>query len=326
MSSKLSKTHHLHGIRVILFGVLLIALCLVRIDFRSFATASPQGNVLAYATNMSVSDLTTYTNSARSANGLGNLSLNGKLNSSAQSKANDMIARDYWSHNTPDGVQPWWFFTQAGYSYSNAGENLAYGFSDSSSTVDAWMNSPGHRANILGSYTEVGFGIASGANYQGGENTVVVAHYATPASPPPAPAPAAPVAPTPQTQSAQPAPAPTPTETPAPTPTTTTPTQETPKPTDKQKPATQPPVNTSETASDVPLWKSFQGGTVPIVAAISLFLLSAAGVGYGLTHRSLVRHAVITGEQYALHHPLVDLTVLATVTLLVLLTTTGRLL
>jgi len=324
MAIKLHKPHHLHGIRVILFGVSLLALCLARIDFRSFAPVEPSGKVLAYATNMSISDLTSYTNSARAQNGLGALALNGTLNSSAQSKANDMIARNYWSHNTPDGTQPWWFFTNAGYQYSNAGENLAYGFTDSNSTVNAWMNSPSHRANVLGSYTEVGFGIASGANYQGGENTVVVAHYATPATPPPPPPPAP--APTPPvTQQTAPAETPavptTPVEQPAEQKKEETPAKESKT---AEKPAA--PVTTATTTTNVPLWKTFQNGGIPVIAAASLLLLSLVGVAYGLTHRSLIRHAIVTGEQYALHHPLIDLTVLATVTLLVLLTTSGRLL
>jgi hypothetical protein len=233
-----------------------------------------------------------------------------------------MIARNYWSHNTPDGTEPWWFFTQAGYSYTNAGENLAYGFSDSASTVDAWMNSAGHRANILGSYTEVGFGVASGANYQGGENTVVVAHYATPAAPPPPPA--APVAP--QVQST-PAPAPTTPSTPAPIEPTapTEPTKQDPekKPADTTQ-APKTPVSTPTTSTSIPLWQTFQGGNIPLIGIISLSLLALAAMGYALTHRALVRHAVLVGENYALHHPVLDVSVLLVVALLVMLTSVAR--
>lgn len=324
MAATRPHPHHLHGIRVILFGVVLIALGVVHLNTNLIAAVPASGSVLAYATNVSVSDIITYTNNARAANGLGALSNNQKLNNSAQSKANDMIARDYWSHNTPDGTQPWWFFTQAGYNYSNAGENLAYGFSDSASTVDAWMNSAGHRANILGSYTEIGVGIASGANYQGGENTVVVAHYATPAAPPPAPA--APAAP--QVQST-----PTPTPPPAVTePTTpaatepTTPTTPTKQDTEKKPTATAPktPVSTPTASTSIPLWQTFQGGNIPLIGIVSLSLLVLAGIGYGLTHRALLRHAVLAGENYALHHPILDVSVLIVVALLVMLTTVAR--
>ncbi len=322
MRSVLSKPHHLHGIRVILFGISLVALCLVRVDVQLLTPTTSAGSVLAYATNTSRSDLATYTNNARSQNGLGGFSLNDKLNNSAQAKANDMIARDYWAHNTPDGTLPWWFFEQAGYNYSSAGENLAYGFSDSASTVNGWMNSPAHKANILGAFTEVGFGIASGANYQGGENTVVVAHYGTPAAPPPPPP-----APAPQVQSTAPTATPT-APTPAPaaeTPAAETPTTSTPQSTAKEtKTESKAPVATATAGKSVPLWQTFQGGSIPLVGVISLLLLSVVAVGYGLTHRSLMRHALITSENYALHHPAIDLLALAIVTLLVLLTTVGR--
>lgn len=324
MARSHSHPHHLHGIRVILFGVALVALCLVRVN-TNVLTTQAQGEVLAYATNVSVGDLITYTNNARAANGLGGLSNNQKLNSSAQSKANDMIARDYWSHNTPDGTQPWWFFTQAGYSYQNAGENLAYGFADSASTVDAWMNSAGHRANILGSYTEVGFGIASGANYQGGENTVVVAHYATPAAPPPAPAPAAPIAPQVQSTPTTPA-APTQPSTPSPTEqaTPTEPTKQAEKPAEQKTASPQTPVATPTASTSIPLWKTFRGGNIPLIGIISLSLLLLAGIGYAFTHRALMRHAILVGENYALHHPALDVSVLIVVALLVMLTTVAR--
>jgi hypothetical protein len=71
-----------------------------------------------------------------------------------------MAARDYWSHNTPDGQTPWSFITAAGYNYQTAGENLAYGFSTASDTVTGWMNSTEHRANILnGKFKELGVGV-----------------------------------------------------------------------------------------------------------------------------------------------------------------------
>lgn len=144
--------------------------------------------VLAYATEMSVAGLLSATNQQRSANGIASYVINSKLNSAAQAKANDMVSRDYWAHNTPDGQAPWVFITNAGYSYSKAGENLAYGYSSSSTTVDGWMGSQSHKDNLLNSgYTEVGFGIANAPNYTGdptkgppAPQTVVVAMYASP--------------------------------------------------------------------------------------------------------------------------------------------------
>lgn len=138
--------------------------------------------VLAYATNVSPAGLLTATNTQRANNGAPSLSANALLTSAAQAKANDMVARNYWAHVTPDGKQPWWFITNAGYSYISAGENLAYGFMTSGDTVTGWMNSPTHRENLLSkNFTEAGFGIANSENFNSsGQQTVVVAMYGSP--------------------------------------------------------------------------------------------------------------------------------------------------
>lgn len=140
--------------------------------------------VLGYATSMTANGLLADTNVQRQENKLAALTLNPSLSQAAQAKANDMISRNYWSHTTPDGKEPWVFIDQTGYQYQAAGENLAYGFTTSNGTVSGWMNSPGHRANILnGGYSEVGFGIANSPDYQGeGKQTIVVAMYSTPAA------------------------------------------------------------------------------------------------------------------------------------------------
>ena len=139
--------------------------------------------VLGASSNFSESALLQATNKQRSADKEQSLTLNSQLNAAAQAKANDMVTRDYWSHNTPDGKAPWTFITAAGYHYQMAGENLAYGFSNADDTVTGWMNSPTHRANILNAnYKNVGFGVAQSKNFQGqGPVTVVVAEYGDPA-------------------------------------------------------------------------------------------------------------------------------------------------
>jgi uncharacterized protein YkwD len=147
------------------------------------AQAHPsQSRVLSYATQMSSSALLDSTNQQRTANSEQPLKLNDELSAAAQTKANDMVNRDYWSHVTPDGKAPWTFIQAAGYSYQKAGENLAYGFITSADAVNGWMNSPTHRENILDKdYTEVGFGFANSRYYnKTGPETVVVAMYATP--------------------------------------------------------------------------------------------------------------------------------------------------
>jgi uncharacterized protein YkwD len=140
------------------------------------------GSVLGSSSNFSSNALLSQTNQARTAASEPALTLDPQLTAAAEAKANDMVSRNYWAHNTPDGKTPWTFIVAAGYQYQAAGENLAYGFDNASDTVTGWMNSPEHRANILNaSYQNVGFGVASSPNYQGkGPETVVVAEYGQP--------------------------------------------------------------------------------------------------------------------------------------------------
>lgn len=146
----------------------------------------PSGHVLAYATTMSIRGLLRDTNNARAANGVAPLSINMELDASAQAKAKDMVARDYWSHNTPDGSPPWVFVDAQGYTYQKLGENLATGFSDEQSVINGWMASPPHRENLLDPvFTDVGFGFANIDNYKaigGGPMTIIVSHYGKPAA------------------------------------------------------------------------------------------------------------------------------------------------
>ena len=146
---------------------------------------NPAGNVLAYATSISPSDLLADTNSARAASNIKPLKTNLELARAAQAKANDMASRNYWSHNTPEGNPPWVFVEAQGYNYQKIGENLAAGFSDSQATINGWMASPEHKANMLDPlFNEVGFGFANNPNYtstgNNGPMTIVVAYYGEP--------------------------------------------------------------------------------------------------------------------------------------------------
>ncbi|MCA9366666.1 hypothetical protein KC887_00170 [Candidatus Kaiserbacteria bacterium] len=106
------------------------------------------------------------------------------LDAAAQMKANDMAKNEYFAHYSPDGISPWYWFKQAGYTYAHAGENLAIHFTDSSEVVEAWMNSPTHRENIVNSlYTEIGVGTAKGT-YEGYDTVYVVQLFGAPAAVP----------------------------------------------------------------------------------------------------------------------------------------------
>lgn len=103
------------------------------------------------------------------------------LQKAAEAKARDMAAKGYFAHTSPEGLTPWHWFETAGYVFSYAGENLAVNFSDSRDVNNAWMNSPGHRANILNkNFTEIGIAAAKGF-YQGQETIFVVQMFGRPA-------------------------------------------------------------------------------------------------------------------------------------------------
>jgi hypothetical protein len=125
--------------------------------------------------------LTSMTNADRAANNAGALMENATLDKAAQLKADDMAAKGYFSHVTPDGKTPWYWLDQAGYAYTYAGENLAVDFSDSKDVEEAWMKSPTHRANIVKKeFTQIGIAVANG-KYKGHDATFVVQFFGTPA-------------------------------------------------------------------------------------------------------------------------------------------------
>lgn len=306
----------------------IIAVLLTGFITHAWLGASGRG-VLGYATNISVDGLAAYTNTERTARSLGALAVNATLNQAAQAKANDMVANNYWSHNSPGGATPWTFIQNAGYAYLSAGENLAYGFNTSADTVVGWMNSPSHRDNMLNAdFKEVGFGIANSANYQGsGPETIVVAMYANPVGAP-APAP-------------EPAPAPAPVTLPAPT----QPTQ--PKPNSVQSQSNTAKTAPQQTDEPVPpaeelkpeqlqpaaLPKNItQRGDTPIrqqqadtikpqrVSRVSIMtktnavwstfvvsLIACAALGMFLARHTRAWHKfLLRGERFIIHHPLVD--------------------
>jgi uncharacterized protein YkwD len=97
------------------------------------------------------------------------LTLNGKLNAAAQAHTTDMATHNFFSHNSQDGRSPFDRITAAGYAYSAAAENIAAGSTTAAAVMNQWMNSPGHKANILNcQYTELGVGYAKGVNAEYG--------------------------------------------------------------------------------------------------------------------------------------------------------------
>lgn len=105
-------------------------------------------------------------NSERGKNGCAPLTVNAKLTQAAQAHSEDMATHRTMSHTGSDGSSPGERITAAGYSWSAYGENVAYGYNTPESVMTGWMNSPGHRANILNcAFKEIGVGYAQPGNY-----------------------------------------------------------------------------------------------------------------------------------------------------------------
>lgn len=262
---KEKRTKHFMKVYAPFIPLLLIVGCGIFISGNSELKGS-SGTVKSYATETSDDNLLTATNKQRLAVGLRPLTFNASLDTAAQAKAQDMGSRNYWSHATPEGEQPWIFIETAQYNYRKAAENLAYGFETSDATVIGWMNSPGHRANVLDKdLEEVGFGIINVPSYQErGAQTIVVAMYGQPTV---QSASSAPIPITPDITSAQ-------------------------------------PQNVSFiqalTDGKAP-WSGFAIGLV--IGSIIMYL--------AVTHARGVRRALHTSENFVVHHPLFDITLVA---------------
>jgi uncharacterized protein YkwD len=176
------NNYHPHMLSHRFLALLSILVLTIKIVGVSLVAFSPANSIDASAI---VSEtIVSLANNARAENGLGELKTSSLLAKAAQNKANDMLARQYFSHNTPDGATPWSFIKAVGYSYTTAGENLAIDFTQAESVQSAWMNSPGHRANILNAnFTEIGIGIVSGT-YDNHPTTIVVQMFGNPLNAP----------------------------------------------------------------------------------------------------------------------------------------------
>ena len=98
-------------------------------------------------------------NVERAKHGLAPLTEDATLTRTARMKSQDMRDNRYFDHNSPTYGSPFDLMKAQGVRYRTAGENIAMGYATPEAVVNAWMNSPGHRANILNaSYTKIGVG------------------------------------------------------------------------------------------------------------------------------------------------------------------------
>lgn len=106
------------------------------------------------------------TNAQRKKNGLPALQMDTALSKVAKTKANDMQQKNYFSHTSPTYGSPFDMMRDFGVSYKTAGENIAKGQTSPEAVVNAWMNSEGHRKNILNAnFTHIGVGHQASGNY-----------------------------------------------------------------------------------------------------------------------------------------------------------------
>jgi uncharacterized YkwD family protein/spore coat assembly protein SafA len=104
-------------------------------------------------------------NSERAKQGLKPLSMDWELQRVARTKSNDMCSKGYFSHTSPTYGSPFDMMKQFGISYRTAGENIAKGQRSPQEVMNSWMNSSGHRANILkGDFTHIGVGYEASGN------------------------------------------------------------------------------------------------------------------------------------------------------------------
>jgi len=130
----------------------------------------------------SAQEIITKTNAARISNGIKGLKESVVLDVAAAQKLDDMARNGYFAHFSPSGTSPWHWFQVNGYRYAYAGENLAIGFIDAQSTVDAWLQSSSHRRNVLSSsFQEIGVAVAR-VNIGNDNGIVVVQLFGTPTS------------------------------------------------------------------------------------------------------------------------------------------------
>jgi len=115
-------------------------------------------------------------NTERTDSGVAELSVNQELVTAAARKGSDMLEKQYFAHDTPDGKKPWQWINRTEYDYVYAGENLAMDFTSAEVVQAAFMKSPSHRRNILNpKYKEMGVAVLSGE--MNGRQTILLVEF-----------------------------------------------------------------------------------------------------------------------------------------------------
>lgn len=130
------------------------------------AQQTPTNNNQEVKVPATVQEVVDLTNKERAKEGLKALQIDVKLTQSAQAKSQDMKNKNYFDHTSPTFGSPFDQMKSLGITYKSAGENIAMGQRSAAEVVDAWMKSPGHRANIMNpSFTHIGVGLSDSGFY-----------------------------------------------------------------------------------------------------------------------------------------------------------------
>lgn len=106
-------------------------------------------------------------NRERAERGLAPFRRDFRLDAAAGDRMNDMLELRYWAHESPEGTKPFSWVRLRGYQYSRAAENLAAGFDTADLLVASWMESPGHRDNVIQpEFVDVGIAVIEGSTIQ----------------------------------------------------------------------------------------------------------------------------------------------------------------
>lgn len=158
--------------------IYLLFFIVLQSSFQGIAKVQP--GVLGTTSSITAQQIITLTNEQRQKFGDAPVKENTKLDQAAEAKAKNMFAQNYWAHNSPSGITPWYWIQQAGYDYEYAGENLARGYETAPDVMTAWMNSKmGHRENLLSkNYQDIGIAVEDGI-LDGVKTTLVVQEFGT---------------------------------------------------------------------------------------------------------------------------------------------------
>lgn len=152
----LKKYFHPFSGKIIFWNILLFVFVKLVFPYSAFQFASLIGPLPIFDSR----DIITITNEIRSTNQLKSLKANALLDLAAEEKLNDMALNEYFAHTSPSGITPWFWIKKAEYQYRIAGENLAIGFTTPKDTVQAWLKSQSHKANLLNpQYQDMGVAV-----------------------------------------------------------------------------------------------------------------------------------------------------------------------